>query len=226
MKGRKSLYSRSTLDTLEKELTEHGCVQRACKKANISKEVFYLWVRKHPEFAALVEKAKQERLLRQQETFQLQADKILEEYLSKGAVTKITIIEEGTSDKFGSYVKKTVKEVQAPTPVKILDRVLGQDYDELEALKLWVNAGWLPRSLLNLAKSETSNLKWIIRQAFAGIFPDDGETSITGLTPETAAAIKAHLWGVGATDAATLSAELESGQQPDQDMREVEADWD
>jgi hypothetical protein len=225
-KGRNSLYTQATLDIIQKELIEHGCNQRAFKAAGISKEVFYLWMRKHPEFATLVEEAKQERLFRRQETLKLQADKIVEDLLQNGAVTKITIIEEGTSDKFGSYVKKTVREVRSPTPVKILDRVLGKPSDELEAFTAFVNAGWLPRSLLNLAENEINNIKLVIRQAFAGIFPDSTEAAITGLTPETAAALKQHLLGIQPADAFEISADVEPGQQPDQDLREIKKDRD
>lgn len=225
-KGRNSLYTQATLDIIQKELIEHGCNQRAFKAAGISKEVFYLWMRERPEFVKLVEEAKQERLFRRHEVLKLQADKVLENYLNNGVVTKITIIEEGTSDKFGSYVKKTVREVQSPTPVKILDRVLGEFLGELEAVNILVNAGWLPRSLSKLAKSEISNAKLVIRQAFAGIFPDNTESAITGLTPETAAVIRQHLLGIQPADAFEISAEVEPGQQPDQDLREIETDRD
>lgn len=210
-KGRNSLYTQATLNIIQKELIEHGCNQHAFKAAGISKEVFYLWMRERPEFVTLVEEAKQERLFRRHEVLKLQADKVLENYLNNGVVTKITIIEEGTSDKFGSYVKKTVREVQSPTPVKILDRVLGKPSDELEAFTAFVNAGWLPRSLLNLAESEVNNIKLVIRQAFAGIFPDTAEASITGLTAETAAAIRSHLLGIQPADTSEVSTDLESG---------------
>jgi hypothetical protein len=214
-RGRNTLYTQAKLDVIQKELVEHGCNQRACKNAGISQEAFYTWMRNRPEFARLVEEAKQERLFRRHETLKLQADKVLESYLQNGTVTKITIIEEGTSDKFGSYVKKTVREVRSPTPVKILDRVLGKPSDELEAFTAFVNAGWLPRSLLNLAQSEINNIKLVIRQAVAGIFPDSTEAAITGLTPETAALIRQHLLGIQPADALEISADVEPGQESD-----------
>lgn len=215
MAGRKTLYSQATLDIIEKELIDHGSNQRAWKSAGISKETFYVWLRDRPKFATLVEKAKQERLFRRQENLKLQADKIVDNYLSNGVVTKITILEEGTSDKTGSYIKKIIKEVHAPTPVKIIDRVLGKPSDELEAFTAFVNAGWLPRSFLNLAESEINNIKLVIRQAFAGIFPDTAEASVTGLTPETAAALRSYLFDIKPADISKISDNVESGSASD-----------
>lgn len=75
--------------------------------------------------------------------------------------------------------------------------VYGRNYDELEALKMLADAGWLPRSILKLANEETARLKSNLRQAFSGIFPDrPNDQGDRGITPETAAAVRAHLLGI------------------------------
>ena len=61
--------------------------------------------------------------------------------------------------------------------VSLGQEVYGRHYDELEALKILVDSGWLPRSILKLANDETSKLKTNLRQAFTGIFPDRPEDS-------------------------------------------------
>lgn len=80
--------------------------------------------------------------------------------------------------------------------------VYGRNYDELEALKMLVEAGWLPRSILKFANDEAAKLKNNLRQAFTGIFPDrPDDQNARGLTPETAAALRAHILGIQPPDA-------------------------
>ncbi len=75
--------------------------------------------------------------------------------------------------------------------------VYGRNYDELEALKMLADAGWLPRSILKLANDETARLKSNLRQAFSSIFPDrPDEQQGPGISPETAAALRAHILGI------------------------------
>jgi len=94
----------------------------------------------------------------------------------------------------------------------------GRHYDEIEALKVLADAGWLPRSVLKLANDENLKLKSNLREAFAGIIPDRPEEEGCGLTPETAAAIGWRILGIEPADIATLSAELDSGSISDQDL--------
>ena len=82
--------------------------------------------------------------------------------------------------------------------VSLAQEVYGRNYDELEALKILADAGWLPRSILKLANDETAKLKANIREAFMGIIPDrPDEQRGRGLTPETAALLRSHILGLG-----------------------------
>jgi transcriptional regulator with XRE-family HTH domain len=92
--------------------------------------------------------------------------------------------------------------------VSLAQEVYGRNYDELEALKILADAGWLPRSVLKLANDETAKLKANLREAFMGIIPDRLEEQRgRGLTPETAALLRSHILGI----------------QPPDDMAEEEA---
>ena len=81
--------------------------------------------------------------------------------------------------------------------VSLAQEVYSRNYDELEALKILADAGWLPRSILKLANDETAKLKANIREAFMGIIPDrPDEQRGRGLTPETAALLRSHILGI------------------------------
>jgi predicted transcriptional regulator len=81
--------------------------------------------------------------------------------------------------------------------VSLQQEVYARNYDELEALKILADAGWLPRSVLKLANDETVKLKSNIREAFMGIMPDRPEEQRgRGLSPETAAALRSHILGI------------------------------
>ncbi|MEG4409301.1 hypothetical protein [Microcoleus sp. MON2_D5] len=62
--------------------------------------------------------------------------------------------------------------------VTLAQEVYGRNYDELEALKILADAGWLPRSVLKLANDETAKLKSNIREAFMGIMPQYGSVNV------------------------------------------------
>lgn len=95
-----------------------------------------------------------------------------------------------------------IKQVRTAAPlikaaVSLAQEVYGRNYDELEALKILADAGWLPRSVLKLANDETAKLKANLREAFMGIIPDRLEEQRgRGLTPETAAVLRAHILGI------------------------------
>lgn len=91
----------------------------------------------------------------------------------------------------------------------------GRHYDEIEALKVLADAGWLPRSVLKLANDENLKLKSNVREALAGILPDRGEEQGRGLTPETAAALRSYLFGIQSADISELSENLEPGSISD-----------
>ena len=85
--------------------------------------------------------------------------------------------------------------------VSLQQEVYARNYDELEALKILADAGWLPRSILKLANEETAKLKSNIREAFMGILPDRPEEQRgRGLTPQTVALLRSHILGIQPPD--------------------------
>lgn len=87
----------------------------------------------------------------------------------------------------------------------------GRHYDEVEALKILADAGWLPRSVLKLVNDENIKLKQSLREAFAGIVPNYTEEQGRGLTPETAAALRSYLFAIEPADISEISEDVEPG---------------
>lgn len=87
----------------------------------------------------------------------------------------------------------------------------GRHYDEVEALKILADAGWLPRSVLKLVNDENLKLKQSLREAFAGIIPNYTEEQGRGLTPETAAALRSYLFAIEPADISEISEDVEPG---------------
>lgn len=83
-----------------------------------------------------------------------------------------------------------------------------REYDEIEALKVLANAGWLPRSILKLANEQSRNMRSRLREALAGVVPDSTQEK-RGITPETAASIRRLLLGIESSDAAEIPAEMD-----------------
>lgn len=83
-----------------------------------------------------------------------------------------------------------------------------REYDEIEALKVLANAGWLPRSILKLANEQSRDMRSRLREALAGVIPDNTQEK-RGITPETAASIRRLLLGIESSDAAEIPAEMD-----------------
>lgn len=202
-----------------------------CDPAHISRmKATDTWKKTIGRLEALRQKAEAEVDKRQQLLYSTESDRCFDR--SKQMMWDCAT----TCSKLMLIINSALDEVQAnPEKVAALDQVkhlpnlikatlalqqeaFGRHYDEIEALKILAEAGWLPRSVLKLANEETSKFKSNLREAFTGVFPDRAEEQGRGLTEETAAEIRALILGIQPADASAVSAEVESRQQPDQDL--------
>jgi hypothetical protein len=217
MAGRKSTFSSDKLLIIKKQIEESGSDKQAFEAAGVSRDTFYRWIKDKPEFARLVIDAKNEYARITRERLKCQAEKVLDDYLHGQVTVKVKITETLTSEK-GSYLKETEKETTPQVPRWAIERVLGRPYDEIEALKCLIVAGWFPDWFAQCTLDEINNIKLKLRDIFAGTLPEFSSNTSTGLTAETAAAIRSHLLGIQSANAVALPTEMESGQQPDQDL--------
>src|SRR4028118_303431 len=171
------------------------------------------WQQTITRLDALKQKAEAEAERRQQLLYSSDADRRFDHarqmvQISIVTYSKLMSVINGALDEAIANPDKSqaIEQIRVAAPlikaaVSLGQEVYGRNYDELEALKLLADAGWLPRSILKLANDETARLKSNLRQAFTGIFPDrPDDQNGRGLSPETAAALRAHILGIEPPD--------------------------
>ena len=93
------------------------------------------------------------------------AKEVLNNYLYNGDIQTWTSreIHIGTDENIIKMVERVTKQVKE-TPPWVIERVLGKSYDELEAVKTLVEAGWLPPEILCSCGASMEHLKQSIMQ--------------------------------------------------------------
>jgi hypothetical protein len=83
-------------------------------------------------------------------------------YLTKGEVETHTEI---TKDSLGRVISIKQKIINKPCPQWVINRTLGE-FEEIQALKVLVEAGWLPDNLLNFTSEKFTTLTDEIKTLF------------------------------------------------------------
>lgn len=193
--GRKSKYCPELVEEIVTAIAVNG-VDSAGWDGRISKDTFYEWLKHKPDFSDMVVEARLEYRKSLPESKHRQANKAFAQYLYGEMERIIVTTERGHSEKSGAYESETIKRVPVGVPKWAIDRVLGTQMSEIEALSVLVQAGWLPRGILNIAIAEVDKLKTTLREVFAGILPDKGTDAKPGLSDEAAASIRAKILGI------------------------------
>lgn len=195
-------------------------------KGRISKETYYVWLREKPDFSDLIEQAKTEYRHNLPEVDHRQARRAFVGYLY-GTMERVVVkTEKGYTKASGHYEKEVIHRIPTGIPKWAIERVLGSQMSEFEALQKLIEAGWIPKEVLNIAIAEFDKFKAILREVFAGILPAIDPGAKPGLTDETTAIIRSRILGIESASTIALSAEMDSGSESDQDLRKESADRD
>jgi hypothetical protein len=195
--GAKGKYTPELVEDICTAIALEGSDQSGWE-GRIAKDTFYTWLVEKSDFPDLVQAAKAEYRKNLPETDKRQARKAFVGYLYGEMERVITVQERGRSERNGEYEKEIVTRIPIGIPKWAIERVLGKNQlSELDALCVLVEAGWLPREVLNIAVSELDKLRNTMQDVFAGILPSGADTPKPGLTDETAAAIRAKILGIG-----------------------------
>lgn len=181
-------------------MAQTGSDGSSAKAGTISRDTLYAWINRYPEFAEQVSQAKAEYRETCPEVLVRQANKAFSDYLYGRMEKVVRITKKGTTSRGDGeigYEEEVIQRVPVGVPRWAIERVLGKPMDVLEAAKTFAEAGILPHWIVQRIAEEIEGAKKGIRNAFEGVLPDaDFRAEKPGLSPQTAAAIRAHVLGI------------------------------
>lgn len=163
----KTKYTKEIVEKILSVYRETASDKAAYLCANVSPDTFYKWKLKYPEFSEALAIAAAEYRMSLPNDAIARAKEALNTYLYNGDIQTWTS-REIYKDPDGNIIRtveKVTKQVKG-TPPWVIDRVLGKSYDELEAVKTLVEAGWLPPEILYKAGASMEQLKTSMQQLF------------------------------------------------------------
>ena len=165
--ARNSKYTPQTVEKILIAIKETGSDKAGYGAGGINQDTFYAWKNRYTEFSEGVARARAEFRRIAPESYAMQAKESLQNYLVNGSVETWST-KEVHKDAGGDVIKtiERVSKVVKPTPCWVIDRVLGKSYDELEAVKTLVEAGWLPPEILYRAGVSMEQFKTSMQQLF------------------------------------------------------------
>lgn len=192
----KSKYTPETVQKILDAIAQTGSDRVGYEAGGISKDTFYQWVARYPDFSDGISQAKSEYRDTCPEVLVRQAHKAFADYLFGRVEITTTSLKRGVNEK-GSYSEEVTKRIRLSPPRWAVERVLGKPIDLLEAVKILVDANVLPTWLVQVVANEVGDARTGITEAFRGVLPENNARAIKpGLSEGTAAAIRAHILGI------------------------------
>lgn len=140
--GRKSLYTPACVQNILRVIRETGSERAAYEDTAISKTLYYDWYKKRKEFRDKVDRAKLQYRRTRPKTLRHQAEEALANYLN-GEVEEVTetltLITDPNDKVIRKRKQRQVKKL--PPPIKLIERVLGQNIPILEAIQVLMSEG-------------------------------------------------------------------------------------
>lgn len=243
--GRKSKYNDVVVDAICDAIALTNSVEEACKAADISHQTYFKWLKEKDEFLDAVAKAKKEFRDSLPAVQKRKALKWMNKYLDGEFETTWRTTGKKTRTQYGEVkvdedgqltriMKGQIEEeldvtkaFNAGCPKWVIERVLGEPFDEISAIAKLVKSGWLPTWVLQAAREKSIGFRHELRSIFESQLPGETETGkLAGISEETADFIRGSVLGVDAEDSVTVSAEVVSGSFTPKSWPEVAADWD
>jgi len=150
-----------------------GCKKTAIAAVNATPTTLNSWLRNHPDLQERINDA----LSQYRETqpiVLINAAKIaLADYLF-GRMEKVSSSVTTQVDKDGNFLGafETITRTPVGVPKWAIDRVLGTEMSEVDALKILADSGYLPQILVDRVVSKLSSTKDEIKSIFTEYYPD------------------------------------------------------
>ncbi|NJM56236.1 MAG: hypothetical protein HC857_00540 [Synechococcales cyanobacterium RU_4_20] len=206
-------YNEQTVEAFCTTLAICGDIESACQSTGLHLATYYNWLKSRPGFRERIDSSILEFRRTCPEALVRAARKALSDvvYGDKERVTytkKIT-----TSDRFGTTEEEIVTRTPVAVPRWAIERVLGKQIDEMEALRLLADKNLLPEQTVEKIQSLMEANRDKIRAVLAETLPEKLAVS-TGLSDELADSIRKQVLGLYSQDPITVSATVDTGHQP------------
>jgi hypothetical protein len=215
----RSKYEPEIVEIILNAIRDTGGDRPGWEAGGISKDTFYEWINRYPDFSDQVKRAKLDYRNTCPDVLVRQAKQALSDYLF-GRMERVQVTEEERVSEEGltSY-KKVTRRVTMGVPRWAIERVLGKPADLIEALKVLADCNVIPQWLVQRSVDEIGSARKGITEAIAGVLPDVESRSVQpGLSAETAAAIRAQILGIQPASFAALPGEVDSGSESGEDL--------
>lgn len=146
----RSKYTPETVERIVEAIEQEGGDRSGWLAGGISEATFYQWLQQYPKFSEQVAQTKQYYRANCDQELKKLAKKSILDYL-EGRALETWETEEINYDADGNIIGRKVskKKVTRPTPKWVIERILGQDMHELDALKVLIEGGWLSPDLVD-----------------------------------------------------------------------------
>lgn len=211
---RRVTYSPETVESLCAKIEELGIETRAVEAIGASQSSYYGWKRKYPDFAERVEAALNRFSEKASAEQKALANKSLQDYLSGEAVEIWETLEEGVDGEGRRWERRALRTIKRPPPHWAIKRVLGPmpELDVLGALRVLAVAGILPNSVLEEAANAVSRITAELAERISkklGSGKNDEYQQRSGISAETATAIRKLILGGATLDTTAISTEMD-----------------
>lgn len=209
----KSKYSEEVAQRIFDALAATGRDEDGWKAGGISKDTFYKWINAYSDFSDGVKRCKAEWRETCPEVLVRQANKAYADYLF-GRMEKVVYTKKEGIKGDQPFEEETTQRIPVGVPRWAIERILGVKMHELDALKTLVEAGWLPRWVIQVAIDELDDVKKVLREVFTGILPDgDAKRIKPGLSDAAADQIRRRILGIESEDIPPLPTKVDSGSK-------------
>jgi hypothetical protein len=207
------------IDAAIEAIASNGSYAAGAALLGVSRQTFQYWRERDDLLARRCKDAIARRFQNHDAVKRALAEDLATRTLREGTKQITTVEREAIVQLTGEIVTLVeTREVHKPAPLKLIERYLQSDVEELAMIKALVLGGYLPDSAL----VEIENAVTQFKEHITGVVSPQGEGSAIARVPQEQlvdAATRA-IQRVFTKDSAALPTEVVSGQQPGQDSGE------
>jgi len=224
----KSKYSPELTEIICNAIALYGTDEAGWAAGGIGRQTFYNWQNQYVEFLESVGKAKTEYIKSSRTNLKRLGNKALLDYL-QGNMVKVSHTRKEVVSPSGEIIEL---QEHRTTPVGVpqwaVERGLGADLTEIEALERLAEGGMIPSWVLDCANKIFDEARRQVKTLLCGAIPEpllyqlnQERESTGGLSEDTYNAIRQQVMGINAESVAPLSTTVSGEYLPSTDHSEV-----